>query len=241
MNPMKNKENEIIEAYYGYIREIYVDTIVDELEEKKEEIKNTSFPKKLDTWVEEYIKTEEKKEKRIRLIKNIKKQSKKAAIILLIIIAGISTLIFTVEAIRVRVFNFFIERNERYTEIRIEEENNIKTPELDWENYYQPTYMPEGYYFESEEDGGLIKMLNYSDGKNQIIITQTNNSAGIQIDTEDATTEKININGNEGFLIIKEDRSMIFWHNEERSFTITGNIKKEEIIKIAESIEKNKK
>jgi len=237
---MKNKENKIIEAYYGYIGEIYVDTIVDELEEKKEEIKNTSFPKKLDTWVEEYIKTEEKKEKRIRLIKNIKKQSKRAAIILLIIIAGISTLIFTVEAIRVRVFNFFIERNERYTEIRIEEENNIKTPELDWENYYQPTYMPEGYYFESEEDGGLIKILNYSDGKNQIIITQTNNSAGIQIDTEDATTEKININGNEGFLIIKEDRSMIFWHNEERSFTITGKIKKEEIIKIAESIEKIK-
>ncbi|MFO7888354.1 MAG: DUF4367 domain-containing protein [Eubacteriales bacterium] len=61
------------------------------------------------------------------------------------------------------------------------------------------------------------------------------------MNTEDATTEKININGNEGFLTIKEDRSMIFWHNDERSFTITGNIKKEEIIKIAESIEKNKK
>jgi len=237
---MKNKENKIIEAYYGYIGEIYVDTIVDELEDKKEEIKNTDFPKKLDTWVEEYIKQEEKKEKKIKLIKNIKKQSKKAAIILLIIIAGISTLIFTVEAIRVRVFNYFIERNERYTEIRVEEENDIETPELDWENYYQPTYMTEGYYFESEEDGGLIKILNYSDGKNQIIITQTNNSAGIQIDTEDATTERININGNEGFLTIKEDRSMIFWHNEERSFTITGNIKKEEIIKIAESIEKTK-
>jgi hypothetical protein len=241
MNPMKNKENKIIEAYYGYIGEIYVESIVDELEEKKEEIKNTSFPKKLDTWIEEYIKTEEKKEKKINLIKNIKKQSKRAAIILLIIIAGISTLIFTVEAIRVRVFNYFIERNERYTEIRLEEENNIKTPELDWENYYQPTYMPEGYYFENGEDGGLIKILNYSDGKNQIIITQTNNSAGIQIDTEDATTENIKISGNEGFLTIKEDRSMIFWHNEEKSFTITGNIKKEEIIKIAESIEKNKK
>jgi hypothetical protein len=241
MNPMKNKENKVIEAYYGYIGEIYVDTIVDELEEKKEEINSTTFPKKLDTWVEEYIKKEEKKEKRINLIKNIKKQSKRAAIILLIIIAGISTLIFTVEAIRVRVFNFFIERNERYTEIRVEEETNIKTPELDWENYYQPTYMTEGYYFESEEDGGLIKILNYSDGKNQIIITQANNTAGIQIDTEDATTENIKISGNEGLLIIKEDRSIIFWHNEEKSFTITGNIKKEEIVKIAESIEKNKK
>jgi len=237
---MKNKENKIIEAYYGYIGEIYVDSIVDELEEKNEEIKNRNFPKKLDTWVEEYIKKEEKKEKKTKLIKNIKKQSKRAAIILLIIIAGISTLIFTVEAIRVRVFNYFIERNERYTEIRVEE-NEIETPELDWENYYQPTYMTEGYYFESEEDGGLIKILNYSDGKNQIIITQTNNSAGIQIDTEDATTENIKINGNEGFLTIKEDRSIIFWHNEEKSFTITGNIKKEEIIKIAESIEKNKK
>jgi hypothetical protein len=161
MNPMKNKENKIIEAYYGYIGEIYVESIVDELEDKKEEIKNTTFPKKLDTWIKEYIKKEEKKEKRINLIKNIKKQSKRAAVILLIIIAGISTLIFTVEAIRVRVFNYFIERNERYTEIRLEEENNIKTPKLNWENYYQPTYMPEGYYFENGENGGLIN-LNYS-------------------------------------------------------------------------------
>jgi len=32
---MKNKENKIIESYYGYIGEIYVDSIVDELEEKK--------------------------------------------------------------------------------------------------------------------------------------------------------------------------------------------------------------
>jgi len=238
---MENKENKVIEAYYGYIGEIYVNTIVDELEDKKEEIKNETFPKKLDTWVEEYIKTEEKKEKRIRLIKNIKKQSKKAAIILLIIIAGISTLIFTVEAIRVRVFNFFIERNERYTEIRVEEENNIDTPELDWENYYQPTYMTEGYFFESAEGIGSIKVLKYTNGENEITFTQANNGTDFQLDTEDAVTEKININGNEGFLIIKEDRSMIFWHNEERSFTITGKIKKEEIIKIAESIEKNKK
>jgi len=238
---MKNKENEIIEAYYGYIGEIYVNTIVDELEDKKEEIKNETFPKKLDTWVEEYIKTEEKKEKRINLIKNIKKQSKRAAIILLIIIAGISTLIFTVEAIRVRVFNYFIERNERYTEIRVEEENDIETSELDWENYYQPTYTPEGYLFENAEDGGLIKILNYTDGENQITFTQAKNGTDFQLDTEDAATEKININGNEGFLTIKEDRSMIFWHNEEKSFTITGNIKKEEIIKIAESVEKNKK
>jgi hypothetical protein len=241
MNPMKNKENKVIEAYYGYIGEIYVDAIVDELEDKKEEIKNTDFPKKLDTWVEEYIRKEEKKEKRIRLIKNIKKQSKRAAIILLIIIASISTLIFTVEAIRVRVFNFFIERNERYTEIRVEEETNIKTPELDWENYYQPTYMTEGYYFESEEGIGSIKVLKYTNGENEILFTQANNGTDFQLDTEDATTENIKISGNEGFLTIKEDRSMIFWHNDEKSFTITGNIKKEEIVKIAESTEKIKK
>ncbi|MFO7888353.1 MAG: hypothetical protein R6U59_08545 [Eubacteriales bacterium] len=41
--------------------------------------------------------------------------------------------IFSLEAIRVKVFNYFIERNEKYTEIRVEEENDIETPELDWE------------------------------------------------------------------------------------------------------------
>jgi hypothetical protein len=61
-----------------------------------------------------------------------------------------SVLVFSAEAVRVRVLNFFMERNDKYTEVRIKEESSdTLTPDFDWDNYYHPNYMPEGYFFES--------------------------------------------------------------------------------------------
>ena len=44
--------------------------------------------------------------------------------------------------------------------------------------------------------------------------------------------------GNEGILVIKEDRSILYWSNQEKVFCIQASIDKATIIKIAESFEK---
>jgi len=61
-----------------------------------------------------------------------------------------------------------------------------------------------------------------------------------QIDSENGEIIELLINGNEGILIIKEDISILYWFNQEKAFYMQGSIDKATVIKIAESVEKNK-
>ena len=237
-----DETSRIMEAYYGYIGEAHIDNIINELENQKEEIIKVEVPESLDEWVNDYVAKGKKDEKRRKLLISMKRFSKRAAIIILVFITVMSTIIFSVEAVRIRVLNFFIEKNEKYTEIRIDEKNsNNLTSELDWENYYSPSYMPKGYFFDSSKNLGNIKVLKYTDGENQIIFTQAKNGTDFQLDTEDAEIKEVVIAGNAGQFIIKGDKVILFWYNDEASFNIIGHVNREEIQMIAESVKKNKK
>jgi hypothetical protein len=237
-----NGTNRMLEAYYACIGEAHIENIIDELNEKKDEINKIEVPKSLDEWFYDFVKKDKKSKDRKKLFNRIKIYSRKAAVILLILISAMSALVFSVEAVRVRVLNFFIERNDKYTEVRINEEtfNNL-TPNLDWESYYQPNYMTEGYFFESAKEIGHLKVLKYTDGKNRITFTQSNTETDFQLDTENAILNEICIDKNPGQLIIKDDKIILFWYNQEASFNIIGHVDKDEIITIAESMKKNKK
>jgi hypothetical protein len=234
--------NRMLEAYYECIGEAHIENIIDELNEKKDEIDKIEVPESLDKWFYDFVEKDKKNKDRKKLLNRIKTFSRKAAVILLILISAMSALVFSVEAVRVRVLNFFMERNDKYTEVRINEEtfDNL-TPNLDWESYYQPNYMPESYFFESSKAIGSLKVLKYTDGENQITFTQSNTEADFQLDTENAILNEIYIDGDPGQLIIKEDKIILFWYNQEASFNIIGHVDKDEIITISESMKKNKK
>lgn len=241
MEKYNNNEesNRIMEVYYASIGRVHINNIAKELESKKEEIEKIELPASLDAWVEEYARKEIKEKNRKKRLSSIKKFSKRAAIFIIVLMSAMTTLMFTVEAVRIRVLNFFIEINEKYTEVRVNEvtEDNI-TPVLEWENYYIPEYTPDRYFYEGSVDGGLIKILKYNDGENQIIFTQARNGTSIQLDTEDAVVSTVMIDGTEGQLIIKGDRVMLFWYNDDKSFTITGYVSEDEVIRMMESLEK---
>lgn len=230
--------NMILEAYYAGIGKAHVDNIIDDLRKNKDEIEAIEVPESLDRWVHEYDEKEKLAEKHKKMLSSMKQFSKRAVIIILVLISAMSVLMFSVEAVRVRVLNFFIERNEKYTEVRIEEENQNLTPAQDWASYYIPEYLPEGYFFSNSSGLGLLKVLEYTDEVNQIVITQGSSTTGIQLDTEDAEVRELTIDGKEGLLILKGDRTMMFWYNDDASFTINGHISEEEIIKIFRSMEK---
>ncbi len=237
-----DETSKMMEAYYSCIGEAHVENIINDLNSKKEEIKKIEVPTSLDEWFYNYVETKRKDEDKKKLLTRIKRFSKRAAIILLVLFTAMSAVVFSVEAVRIRVFNFFMEKNENYTEVRIDVENSDSlTPKLDWESYYSPEYMPEGYFFETSAGGGAIKVLKYTDGENQIIITQARNGTDLQLDTEDAEVKEVAIDGNKGQLIIKGNEIMLFWYNDEVSFNINGQVSVEEIIKISESMKKNKK
>ncbi len=235
----KDENKRIMEAYYASIGKAHIDNIAREMENREDEIEKIELPASLDAWVRDYAEKEIKEKKRKKRLSSMKRFSKRAAVIILVLISVMSALMFTVEAVRIRVLNFFIEVNERYTEVRVDEVNGKDlTPELDWDSYYAPEYLPDGYFFEASVDGGTIKVLKYNDGEKQIVITQARNGADIQLDTEDAEVRTVVIDGTEGKLISKGDRVMLFWYNDEKSFTIKGQVNEEEVIRMMESLEK---
>jgi len=152
-----NASNRMLEAYYECIGEAHIENIIDELNEKKDEIDKIEVPESLAKWFYDFVEKDKKSKDRKKILNRIKLFSRKAAVILMILISAMSALIFSVEAVRVRVLNFFMERNDQYTEVRINEEtfDNL-TPNLNWESYYQPNYMPEGYFFESSKAIGSL-------------------------------------------------------------------------------------
>lgn len=233
-----DKTEKIMESYYKYIGEAHVDNILKALEDKKEEIERVNVPTTLDQWFENFVnegKRLQKKKKRARYIKKI---SSRAAIVILLLIASLSLVTFTVEAVRVRVFNFFMETNDKYTEVRVEEGADPIPNDVDWDGYYYPSYLTEGYSFYSYEEAGVIRIINFASHDKVLIFTQAMNGTDFQLDTEDGVATEENINGNKGVLIIKEDKSLLFWNNNDTSFCLLGQIDKDEILRIAKNIEK---
>ncbi|MBN2285978.1 MAG: DUF4367 domain-containing protein [Tissierellales bacterium] len=237
-NNRGDETSKAMEAYYACIGEAHINNLINDLDNRQDEIDKVEVPASLDKWFYNYVKKRRKDEKRKKMLTDFRRFSQKAAVIVLVILTAMSAVIFSVEAIRVRVLNFFMEKNEKYTEVRIDSNNGKLTPVQDWDSYYSPEYLPEGYFFSEASDGGLIKVLEYTDGVNQIVITQGGSDSGIQLDTEDAVVTEVTIDGNEGLLVIKDDWTMLFWHNDDSSFTIYGRINEEEIIKISENIKK---
>lgn len=130
--------------------------------------------------------------------------------ILLIVTVLTTAVTFSVEAFRIRIFNFFIQKNETHTVIEKQNSlNNQSVPNIDIDEFYYLAYLPQGYYYEKYTiiDGEIV--IQYSDGENAILFSQYEGSINYQLDTEDANVQEILIDGNQGHLIKKVKG--LFW------------------------------
>jgi hypothetical protein len=109
---------------------------------------------------------------------------------------------------------------------------------LEWEGYV-PAYIPPGFEINSYEDYKTAKSIYYSNGQGQTIrFTQyKSNDIDLWLDTEKAATENIMLNATEAFLIDKDGLISIVWA-EDVTFCILGEGSKEELIKMAKSVNK---
>lgn len=114
------------------------------------------------------------------------------------------------------------------------------------EVYYEPAYLPDEYVLCKEEsimnDNMLHDMLYVKKVQGDIVgsVSYSQNilDAAISIDNIDMTREIIDINGWKGQLNYKKDKKSLIWATNEYSFTVhgTGEISKEDILKIARSM-----
>ena len=240
-NKRHKKQEKLIAAYYNYIGEHHLDNLCNETDIRKNEIESMNIPESMDTWFIEYIGNIKKKEQRKNIIKNLKKASSVAAVVLFLLLASLTIVTFSVEAIRVKVYNLLFVENDKYSSIKIIEEAEVTESNIIalWQNYYYPSYIPEDFKIENINEFKKIKIVDFSNKKNEhIIFAQAPNGTSFQLDTEGSVKDKIMVNSTEGILIEKEGRNILFWNNDECGFYIASSIELKKILNIAESIKK---
>ncbi len=195
-------------------------------------------------------KTEEKIQKLINLEKKsyfvlINTLSKRVACVIIATLLAITTTALSVEAIREPLFNFIIETFEKYSAVYF---NEPKTPYEDifLTEYCEPSYIPEGYEKVYEDISPVSYYCDFvkTDEENNYYIQFYQgiiNDSPLNINTESVNIEKIYVGEHEAiFYKDKQDYNLVF-SDGKYEYTIYvnfNNISKEELTKIAESIEK---
>ena len=163
---------------------------------------------------------------------------KRVACIVIAALIALTSITFGVKAIREAVIDFFVETFEKFSIVGFKDEDipeNNKTIET----YYAPTYIPEGYELKKDKRMVTYRRMRYESNEGYIEFNQDiMQGISTYIDTEDAETESISVLGYKAFYSNKDEMFLIYWNDSHYSYAIQteSGLKKEEVIKIAESI-----
>ena len=161
----------------------------------------------------------------------------KAAVFLFIFLSVNTLAIGTSHAYRQFVFQVF-ENNENNS-------MTIHNPaELDmigsWEDYWYPTYLPDGYQITyAEEAPAKCLLIQPGTGAESLIITEYSQGTEISYDTEHSQISDIRIHNSIGKRIAFEDHTRIVYPTETMilEFRFDAGIPEQEVVKIAENME----
>ncbi len=182
-----------------------------------------------------------------RLIKRQKKPyfklintvAKRVAIIIAVIIIALTSTVLSVDALREKIKNFVIETFEKFSIVVYND--NLNTIEQIKE-YYSPSYIPKGYEISRVEKGEIDNYILYKN-KNGSEIHYTQICLSYQqsyIDTHNCIIEEI-----DKYLFIRKEsinRNAIYFSDKNYSYEIVsfGDLDKEELLKIAQSLKAEK-
>ncbi len=225
-----NLDNMVSKKDLGQALEMYQDV----------RIKKTYPP--VEVCKKEYI-VNEKTDKKIRkLIEQEKKSyfilintaAKKVACFIIVLLIASTTTIFSVEALREPFVDYVLEFYEKYVAVYFKDDE-LTTELID--EFCEPAYLPDGFVKTEERTDYFSYECEYEFNGKVIVFTQMIDSNGnININSEVDIFENIDINGNEAIYSEKYNEGSIFLKSHY-VYIISGEISKEELIKVAESIE----
>ncbi len=162
-----------------------------------------------------------------------------AGVLLALFIAATSALAVSRTA-RVYLTNFLINIEKEYTELSLRpSENAFVDVPAGWQGEYYPSYIPDGYTIKQVLGGDRMNDVVYVNavGKDLQFGEYRSGAVG-NIDTENAQTSFIQVNGTTAFLSVKGDEVLLAWAYVDQYFLIDLQGKPEEATKIANSIVK---
>lgn len=230
------KAEKLMNAYYDYIGDQHLENICRDIEAREEEINRTMVPESLDEWFWKYVAKHKKKQAAHLFLRKLRTVGTKAAAILFVVAASMLVITLSVDAIRVKMFNMLLKTNKEYTSVRVDE---VPTVSIEWEEYYYPAWLPEGFCIDAAYEFRNMKMIKFRNGDNQqIMFTQAANGAALHLNTEDGEQTEVMINHKAAILSEKSGENILFWNNDESSFCLSSDLNSDILIQIAESVKK---
>ena len=156
------------------------------------------------------------------------------------LVALIALLAFTITGCAVAahyIIEWHEEQNSRQGTLDINFELN-EGPHTSREDTIYPE-TPQNYSIVSEEKDGFSRVISYMDDEeHQIIFTQYNDieQMGLSIDNEDASFEKVTVNGQKGYADSREGIQALYWADSTYFYVLQGTCKIDVLRKMSESI-----
>lgn len=234
------EEDQLLAGLYYQIGKLHADNTAQQIDAFSETMETVDYPDALDTWFDQLRIDNEKQARaksRRRWINNF---SRRAAMFAILVITGLALTTLTVEAFRIRVFNFVLEVKEKYTQIDMREQNNSPegSVEMPLDQSYYPERLLNGYTLKDQHTFGEMKILYFSNSEGKTIeVGRSPSSASFQVNTENAVTKSIKVNDAEGILVEREGVRTLLWIEEASALYIIGELTETEIISMAESFD----
>ena len=171
-----------------------------------------------------------KHKKRKRLYKQV------ACYLAIFVVAGSSFLMFNQEA-RATFLYWLRGQYNGYMEYRYTGDGSAEQQE------YVLTYIPEGYYEKETTEMEGMNIAIYRNGMgNQIAFMSSSGTDAISLFISDDNAQEVMVGNQKADYYQAEsedENSVIVWYSEDRAtiFSISAALSKEEIVKIAESVE----
>lgn len=242
-NIEKVKNEKLADIIFTYAGVCHVDNINEDIENGCDNDITNPNQKELDQKIETLIRDLRRKQSFKEFLMSAKKASKVAAIILVSVLILSVALISSVDAIRVKFLNLFVETNEDYSKITIDDDSNSGSMDtlkndVALKNCYIPGYIPKGFNIENIIKQNEETIMVFKDtNSNSLIFEQSSDlNTDYMVDTENAEIEAMEIQGWEAMIITKDKTITIIWDNNESMFNVYGQISKEDILKFCENI-----
>ena len=236
----RNKEEESLQE--RLIEEILKDA-------SKELIKKETLPKEEDC---DYEPSKKFKKSMERILKRAERKAwwqgnyitiVKGVASIMIVGTVASVTVMNVEAFKVPIFNFFMEKQEKYSKLEVKEEGeeegyDYKTLLKEYPGLVLPMKMPEEYQYQTTKGSEEKYTTIYLNNKNNkiVVLSQTNYNSSWNVDTERSPSKEIEKDNIKYKVFLDDENTTVVWNMGENSYNLNGQLTEQEIEKIIENM-----
>ena len=240
-NISESTREKLEEAAVSVFMDQYAAMLDAGIDKKMEDCADMEFPPELDSRCRALIQQEYRKQRLKSYKKHTLRMLRSVAAVAIVLLSLCSVLFITVEAFRVPIMNFFVEKHDRHLELRgTSAEDEIATA-------FNPdnplgTILSEDYILVELQNNwqeGMLAATYLSDTDSSVFFMIDPVISTMLVDDENAKSRDLRLIDYDTQILIEENIIRLYWLDAEteQTFTLCGiGIAEETMISIAEAI-----